>query len=91
MLGAHLRPVGIEFFGDEGGKAGERPLPEFDVLGQDGDGVVGADTDEGIRCEYRRLAVGPEDRCGTRLRSSLTRQMEGDDKPAHALKHRPAR
>ena len=34
MVGAHLRPVGVEFVGDEGGVPVIRPLPELDVFAE---------------------------------------------------------
>ncbi len=54
MHGAHLAPVGVQFLGDQRGEAGEGPLAEFDVLGQDRHRVVGADLDEGVHRRKRR-------------------------------------
>ncbi len=56
MVGAHLRPIRIELFGDECRQTRERPLPELDVLGEHRDGVIGADADEGVRREGGRAA-----------------------------------
>ncbi len=48
MHRAHLAPVGVQFLGDQRRQARERPLPELDVLRQDGHRVVGADLDEDV-------------------------------------------
>ena len=72
VFSTHLRPVGVEFLGHDGCKAGERPLPELDMFRQNCDGVVGCDPDEGVGREYRRRGR----RRGCRLRTHLTRQGE---------------
>jgi hypothetical protein len=51
VLGAHLRPVGIHFLGDQCGKAGERSLPKLDMLDQHGHCVVAGNANKGVRCE----------------------------------------
>ena len=61
VFGAHLRPVGVQLLRDEGGKAGERALAEFNVLDDHRDGVVLGDADEGVEA----------DRAGGRLGRSL--------------------
>lgn len=65
MDGAHLAPVGIELFGDQRRKAGERSLAEFDVLGEHRHRVVGADLDEGVHRGERWIAPALHaGRCG---------------------------
>ena len=54
-FGTHLRPVGIQFLGHEGRKAGVRPLPEFDMFDQHRHRVIGGDTHKGVRRECGRI------------------------------------
>jgi hypothetical protein len=46
---ANLRPIGIELFGDDGGKAGIGALPHFKMLGDHRDAVVRRNAQEGVR------------------------------------------
>ena len=64
---AHLRPIGVELFGDDGGQARIRPLPHLDVLGDDSDGVISADADEGVRREGPRILARGKGQRGARL------------------------
>ena len=50
---ANVLPVGVEFFGDDGGKASVNALPHLQVLGEHGHGVVSADTHECVRFQRR--------------------------------------
>lgn len=52
-LHANQLPIGIEFLGDDGRKARVGTLPHLDMLGDDGDRIVGADAQERIRHEHR--------------------------------------
>ncbi len=44
----HLRPIGIELFGNQRRHAGIDPLAHFGVFTDDGDDAVGADLNEGV-------------------------------------------
>ena len=46
MFEAHLAPVGVDFFGDDGGEACRYALAELEVVQEDGNGVVGSDASE---------------------------------------------
>jgi hypothetical protein len=46
---ADLRPIGVELFGDDGGKAGIGALPHFKMLGDHRDAVVRRNAQEGVR------------------------------------------
>ena len=72
-LDAHLRPVGVELVGENGGDAGVRPLPELDVLGDHRDGVVGRDADEGVGDELGRRASAPSARSASGMWKPTTR------------------
>jgi hypothetical protein len=54
VIGAHLRPVGIELLGDQCRHAGERSLAELDVLAEHRNRVVGLDDQEGVRSDIGR-------------------------------------
>ena len=45
----NLRPIGVELFGDDGGKAGIGALPHFKMLGDHRDAVVRRNAQEGVR------------------------------------------
>ena len=47
-FGAHLRPIRIELFGNDGGKPRIGTLPHLDMLDDDRHRVVGSETHEGI-------------------------------------------
>ena len=51
-----LRPVGVHLFGNERGEAGERPLPELNMLGEHRDNIVRTDAHESIG---RETAAAP--------------------------------
>ncbi len=67
----HLRPVGIELVGQDGGDTRVRPLPELNVLADHRDGVVGRDADECVRHELA-CRLGGE-------RAPRQRNVEADD------------
>ena len=52
-LDPNPRPVGIEFFGDDGGDAGVGALPHFDMFGDHGHAVIRTDAQEGVGCKKR--------------------------------------
>ncbi len=54
-FGAHLRPIGVELLGDDGGEPGIGALPHLDMLDHDRHAVVGRDAHEGVGREH---AVG---------------------------------
>ena len=85
MLGAHLRPIGIQFLGHECGEAGERALAELDVFNQHGDEIVSTDAKEGIGCKARSPPIRPEGPRDARLGARGGRQMEAKDKPRNTL------
>ncbi len=64
-FGTDLRPGAAEFLGDERRQAGERTLPELDVLDDDGDAIVGADAHESVGGERRRAGRVACGRCRT--------------------------
>ena len=47
-LDPHLRPVGVELLGDQGGDAGVDALAAVHVRGEHGDRVVGCDAEIGV-------------------------------------------
>jgi len=47
----NLRPVGVEFLGDDGGDAGVGALSHLEVLGDHRHAVVGTDSEEGVGSE----------------------------------------
>jgi hypothetical protein len=60
-LDADLRPVGVELLGEQRREAGMGALAQLDVLGDEGDGVVGRDAHEGVGREHPRrrgIALG---------------------------------
>jgi len=59
----HLLPVGIQFLGQNGGQTGVAALAHFEVLGQDGHAVVGADF-------QKRVNFGVDRSSGTQLAGS---------------------
>jgi hypothetical protein len=91
MLGAYLRPVGIQLLGGQGGEPGERALAEFNMLDQHGDEIVSSDANERIRREVGGPAVcaGGRRRAGLAVRR--TRQMEPDDEPGDTFEGGAAR
>ena len=62
---ADLRPIGVELFGDDGGKAGVGALAHLEMLGDHRDAVVRRDAQEGVRrkvawkCQPARGVNGP--------------------------------
>src|SRR5690606_5280340 len=55
IFGGHLRPVALQFLGDELRQAGQRALAHFGARDADDHGVVGPDDDPGI--DLRRGAL----------------------------------
>ncbi|MNY24255.1 hypothetical protein D3C86_1579600 [compost metagenome] len=72
-----LCPRGVQLLGDDGGQARVRALAHFQVLGNHGDGVVGGDTNKGIRLE------GPG--TGACIGASCPRQVDGERQPGGAM------
>jgi hypothetical protein len=70
-LGAHLRPVGIEFFGDDGAEACRDALALVEMLDDHRHRIVGRDPDESIRHRRHR-------RRRRILRERRQRHMRGD-------------
>ena len=92
MLGAHLRPIGIQLLGDKRGETRERTLAELDVLAENRHGVVGTDPDERVGRECGSPGIRCENLRGPRLGlGGIQRQMETDDEAGGAFEHRPAR
>ena len=83
-LDAHLGPVRIELLGENGGNPCIGALAHFDVLGNDGDAVVGADPDEGIRRKRREAGCA-----ASRLRLSRRRPLESDGERGDRRRARP--
>ncbi|MNL10374.1 hypothetical protein D3C87_1311720 [compost metagenome] len=57
MLDADLRPVGVQFFGNQHGQPGPDALAHFRVAEQHGDAVVVANTQEGVGCKHVALVL----------------------------------
>ena len=87
MLGAHLRPIGVQFLGHQRGEPGERALAEFNMLDQHGNEIVGPDANERIR----RQGGGRRACAGVGLAARRNRHIEPDDEPGEALEGGAAR
>ena len=81
----HLRPVGIELFGNQRRHAGIDPLAHFGVFTDDGDDAVGADLNEGVGIKRCRAGGGrgirPRQRAGGRQIGADHQRPGADDKP----------
>ena len=70
LLDGHLRPVDVEFLGDQHGQHRLDALPDLRVLGHDGDAAVGRHLDERPRDEVRGRRASAGGCCPAPNRSS---------------------
>ena len=78
LLDLHLRPVDVEFIGDDLRERGLDALPGLRILRDDREGVVGVNRDVGVRRERRRGAA----RTSAALLRQHVRCVEGDEQAA---------
>ena len=77
-----LRPVALEFLGDQLGEAGKRALAHFGAGDADDDGFVGLDHDPGV--DLRRAGRGAQ-------RLAAERNVEAERQAAAGGGRRPGR
>jgi hypothetical protein len=78
MLGTHLRPIGIQFFGDECGKPSKRALSKLNMLDEHCDKIIAADANERIRYDAGRSAFVPKCARDSAL-AAIEWEVEADD------------
>ena len=84
-LSAHLLPVGVELLGDKGRKSGGDPLSLIEMLDQNGDGVVGRDSHEGVRREGLDRSGGGEGKIETNDEPDPGSRCDLDESAARRL------